>query len=323
MGTGEFSAGGNPAMDYWHPIRGEVEILPVASCYWNRDKLRPLGLYGDFTFPLVRISITSFLAFTLLRSLICENSSKLHKNMAKTRDKRYPSFTLRLSQSEAEIIAWINNVALEQINKTACTFKCNTTSCSFSINTVFQLPPDPCRKPRKRVGRKLCKLITRICDLFILIWSPGLLLRTVNVHAKTYWGTSSGYLPLQFKPVWIRGTICRDKILVPATKFFFWQKWLVYKMGLSSLLIRGTSRIDLYPKMRWPLNAQSARDGFKSSPSLCSRYFLIVKLRTRVICLHRRGWGKSRPEFALRVLGIRKVLHQQICSSWRVHYSYS
>ena len=33
---------------------GGVEMLPVASCYVNRDKLRPdgpLGSYTDFTFP--------------------------------------------------------------------------------------------------------------------------------------------------------------------------------------------------------------------------------------------------------------------------------
>ena len=43
--------GGNPAMD-WHPIQGGVEILSVASCYGNRDKLRrdgPLGPSTDFT----------------------------------------------------------------------------------------------------------------------------------------------------------------------------------------------------------------------------------------------------------------------------------
>ncbi len=40
MGTGEFTAGGNPAMDY-HSIQEGVEILLVASCYRNRDKLRP------------------------------------------------------------------------------------------------------------------------------------------------------------------------------------------------------------------------------------------------------------------------------------------
>ena len=34
MGTSEFNAGGNPAMD-WHPIQGGVEILLVASCYGN------------------------------------------------------------------------------------------------------------------------------------------------------------------------------------------------------------------------------------------------------------------------------------------------
>ena len=45
------NAGGNPAMDE-HPIQGRVEILLVASCYRNRDKLRPdgsLGRNADFT----------------------------------------------------------------------------------------------------------------------------------------------------------------------------------------------------------------------------------------------------------------------------------
>ena len=52
MGTSEFTAGGNPAMDK-HPIQGGVAILLVASCYGNRDKLRPdgpLGLYTDYLF---------------------------------------------------------------------------------------------------------------------------------------------------------------------------------------------------------------------------------------------------------------------------------
>ena len=50
MSTGELNAGGNPAMD-WHPILGGVEILLVASCDGNRDKLRPDGplcSYADF-----------------------------------------------------------------------------------------------------------------------------------------------------------------------------------------------------------------------------------------------------------------------------------
>ena len=37
----------------WHPMHGGVEIVLVASCYRNRDKLRPdgpLSLYLDFTF---------------------------------------------------------------------------------------------------------------------------------------------------------------------------------------------------------------------------------------------------------------------------------
>ena len=47
MGTGEFNAGGNPA---------GVEIFLVASCYGNRDKLRPdgpLGSYAEFTYNKV------------------------------------------------------------------------------------------------------------------------------------------------------------------------------------------------------------------------------------------------------------------------------
>ena len=64
MGTGEFTAGGNPAMDK-HPIQGGVEILVVASCDRNRDKLRPdgpLGSYADITMDVD----------TVLFSLLCE-----------------------------------------------------------------------------------------------------------------------------------------------------------------------------------------------------------------------------------------------------------
>ena len=38
--------GGNPAMNL-HPLQGGVEILSVASCYRNRDKLRPDGPLGS------------------------------------------------------------------------------------------------------------------------------------------------------------------------------------------------------------------------------------------------------------------------------------
>ena len=51
MGTGEFYAGGNSTMDK-QPIQGGVEILSVASCYRNWDKLRPdgpLSSYADCT----------------------------------------------------------------------------------------------------------------------------------------------------------------------------------------------------------------------------------------------------------------------------------
>ena len=43
--------GGNPAMA-WFPIQKGVKIPPVASCYRNRDTLRPnesLGSYSDLT----------------------------------------------------------------------------------------------------------------------------------------------------------------------------------------------------------------------------------------------------------------------------------
>ena len=42
-----------------HPIQGGVEILLVASCYGNRDKLwpdGPLGSYADFTFTVLEHS---------------------------------------------------------------------------------------------------------------------------------------------------------------------------------------------------------------------------------------------------------------------------
>ena len=56
MGTSEFTAGGNPAMDQ-HPVQGGVAILLVASCYGNRDELwpdGPLGSYTDFVFfPMI------------------------------------------------------------------------------------------------------------------------------------------------------------------------------------------------------------------------------------------------------------------------------
>ena len=68
MGTGKFNAGGgNPAMDY-HPIQGGVEMLSVASCYRNQDKLRPdepVGSYTDFTYliPCNEWSIFKYFVF--------------------------------------------------------------------------------------------------------------------------------------------------------------------------------------------------------------------------------------------------------------------
>ena len=47
MGTDELNAGGNPLMDK-HSIQGGVEILLVASCYRNWDKLLLDGLLGSY-----------------------------------------------------------------------------------------------------------------------------------------------------------------------------------------------------------------------------------------------------------------------------------
>ena len=67
MGTGELYAEGNPAMDY-RPIQEGKEILLVASCYRNRNKLQsdePLGSYADFTFFYLFIQIKIKLQPTL------------------------------------------------------------------------------------------------------------------------------------------------------------------------------------------------------------------------------------------------------------------
>ena len=71
MGTGEFNAGGKPAMD-WHHIQGGVEMFLVASCHGNWDKLRPDGPlgYADFTIRNSVIQCTLF--FTLSQDSIKE-----------------------------------------------------------------------------------------------------------------------------------------------------------------------------------------------------------------------------------------------------------
>ena len=59
--------GGNPAMD-WHLIQGGVQILLVASCYRNRDKLWPGGphwpvcrLYLPFLHDVTKIQTKKLL----------------------------------------------------------------------------------------------------------------------------------------------------------------------------------------------------------------------------------------------------------------------
>ena len=58
MGTSEVNPRGNPAMNELDILQGGLKILPVTSCYRNRDKLRPaadepFGSYADFTVTLV------------------------------------------------------------------------------------------------------------------------------------------------------------------------------------------------------------------------------------------------------------------------------
>ena len=68
MSTGDFNAGGNPAMDK-HSIRGEVEILLVTLCYRNWDKLRPdgpLGSNADITFDWSKKSRLLYVTMRLL-----------------------------------------------------------------------------------------------------------------------------------------------------------------------------------------------------------------------------------------------------------------
>ena len=51
---------------YQHPIQGGVEILLVASCHGNRDKLRPggsLGSNADFTYEVYHHQTTNAYKF--------------------------------------------------------------------------------------------------------------------------------------------------------------------------------------------------------------------------------------------------------------------
>ena len=63
MGTGEVIAEGNPAMD-WHPIQWGVEILVVASCCRNQDKLWPDGPLLNLLTVLVSSSNLASFYFT-------------------------------------------------------------------------------------------------------------------------------------------------------------------------------------------------------------------------------------------------------------------
>ena len=73
MGTSKLNAGrGNPTMDQ-HPIRGELEILLVASCYRNQDKLwsdGPVGSYADFKLLLTYLCLFTGTASVTVAGLL-------------------------------------------------------------------------------------------------------------------------------------------------------------------------------------------------------------------------------------------------------------
>ena len=103
MGTGEFNAGGNPAMD-WHRIQGGVEILLVASCYRTWDKLRPGGpQLSHMQTNLTFITSEEFknIGFTLKthQALSVHNTSEEFKNATIT-----GHFGFMFEENSAEIL---------------------------------------------------------------------------------------------------------------------------------------------------------------------------------------------------------------------------
>jgi len=58
----------------------------------------------------------------------------------------------------------------------------------------------------------------RICDWFVLIWSQGLVPRTV--HTKDFEGQVAGTSPTNLNQFEFVARSRRDQILVPATRFF-------------------------------------------------------------------------------------------------------
>jgi len=78
MGTDEFNAWSNPAMDE-HPVQGGVEILLVASCYRNQDVLQPdgpFGLHALFPFCSQICIVTNFLFCFVLFFTVNKLSNK-------------------------------------------------------------------------------------------------------------------------------------------------------------------------------------------------------------------------------------------------------
>ena len=70
MGTSKFNAGSIPAIDQ-HPVQGGVEILLVASCYRNQDKLWPDGPFGSYT------DLTFFNRNSAIKIILWEKKSVL------------------------------------------------------------------------------------------------------------------------------------------------------------------------------------------------------------------------------------------------------
>ena len=124
------NAGGNPAMD-WHPIQGGVEILLVASCHGNRDKLRPdgpLGSYADFFF-------TFHPQNHAVKSIILNNFNLLQNDPETGRIFSQPP--LISSERDKNVGNFSVRSALKT-NEQPGTFKCARSRCKtclFIVNT--------------------------------------------------------------------------------------------------------------------------------------------------------------------------------------------
>ena len=128
MGTGELNARGNPAMD-WHPIQGGVEILLVASCYGNRDKLRPGGAYPGIssTRPkLIPVSVARIqtlptsvfiTSVTQVESQASRLSVEEPEEIKTYQEAMLPSWKEKVGEHETRNTSHLRNINITRINR--------------------------------------------------------------------------------------------------------------------------------------------------------------------------------------------------------------